>query len=199
MIHLSDFVGRQRTYALYFLLGIPLYVAIPWIAHQQSLVPAFGWLVAFYGVALFIFTMYGGGFATIPAYLADLFGTKYVGGIHGRLLTAWSTAGVLGPWLITTLRERSLRHAIGQIAAQIVPVRFATHFGAPVSDIEQLVAAKTVTLPKLMEIAPSGTIDPSANLYNTTMYVMAGLLAVALVANWLVRPVDPRHYEKTGP
>ena len=61
---------------------------------------------------MLIFTMYGGGFATIPAYLADLFGTRYVGGIHGRLLTAWSTAGVLGPVAITMLRERSIESAI---------------------------------------------------------------------------------------
>ena len=57
----------------------------------------------FYAVTMLIFTMYGGGFATIPAYLADLFGTRYVGGIHGRLLTAWSTAGVLGPVAITEI------------------------------------------------------------------------------------------------
>ena len=67
--------------------------------------PALGWLVLFYAVTMVIFTMYGGGFATIPAYLADLFGTRFVGGIHGRLLTAWSTAGVLGPLAITQLRE----------------------------------------------------------------------------------------------
>jgi MFS family permease len=52
-----------------------------------------------------ILSMYGGGFATIPAYLRDIFGTMHVGAIHGRLLTAWSVAGVLGPMLITKIRE----------------------------------------------------------------------------------------------
>ena len=79
---------------------------------------------------MLIFTMYGGGFATIPAYLADLFGTRYVGGIHGRLLTAWSTAGVLGPWAITSLRERGSAQAIRELAAQVDPARFAETFGA---------------------------------------------------------------------
>jgi hypothetical protein len=195
---LSDYVGRRRTYAFYFLLGIPLYLSIPLVASRESVAPSVWWLACFYAASMLIFTMYGGGFATIPAYLADLFGTKYVGAIHGRLLTAWSTAGVLGPWLITTLRERTLWQAIERIASRIEPARFAAQFGAPVSDLKQLVAEKTVTLPRLMEIAPSGTIDPSATLYNTTMYLMAALLAVALVANLLVRPVDARHYEKTG-
>jgi hypothetical protein len=59
-----------------------------------------------------ILTMYGGGFATVPAYLADLFGTQYVGAIHGRLLTAWSTAGILGPQLVNNLREYQIAHGI---------------------------------------------------------------------------------------
>ena len=195
---LSDYLGRQRTYAIYFLLGIPLYLSIPFFAYRESISPAVFWLVSFYAVSMLIFSMYGGGFATIPAYLADLFGTKYVGGIHGRLLTAWSTAGVIGPWVITTLRERSLRHAVSQVAGTIDPARFESQFGAPLSQLEKLVAAKTVTLPRLMEIAPAGTIDPSATLYNSTMYAMAVLLLIALVANALVRPVDPQHHEQSG-
>jgi hypothetical protein len=152
------------------------------------------WLVGFYAATMIIFTLYGGGFATIPAYLADLFGTKFVGGIHGRLLTAWSTAGVIGPWAITSLRERSLHYAIRDVASHVDPSRFAEKFSAPISDLDSLVAAKTVTLQRLMEIAPSGTVDPSATLYNSTMFVMAGLLAVALVANWWIRPVAARHH-----
>jgi MFS family permease len=66
----------------------------------------------FYVATMLIFTMYGGGFATIPAYLADLFGTKYVGGIHGRLLTAWSTAGVLGPLIVNAVADA--REAAGR-------------------------------------------------------------------------------------
>jgi MFS family permease len=191
---LSDYWGRKRTYAIYFLLGIPLYLSIPFWASRQSAGPSIVWLVGFYAAAMIIFTLYGGGFATIPAYLADLFGSRFVGGIHGRLLTAWSTAGVIGPWAITSLREHSLRRAIRDLAARVEPARFAEKFGAPLDRLESLTAAKTVTLSKLMEIAPSGTIDPSATLYNSTMYVMAVLLAVALVANALIRPVSEKHH-----
>jgi hypothetical protein len=153
------------------LLGIPLYLSIPFFAYRESISPAVFWLVSFYAVSMLIFTLYGGGFATIPAYLADLFGTKYVGGIHGRLLTAWSTAGVIGPWAITSLRERALREAIQQLAAQIDPQAFAQD-SPLLSDLENR-RRKTVTLSKLMEISSPGTIDPSATLYNSTMYVMA--------------------------
>src|SRR5262245_7625202 len=190
----SDFIGRQRTYAIFFVLGIALYLSITLIAAAGSRSPAVGWLVLFYAVTMVIFTMYGGGFATIPAYLADLFGTRFVGGIHGRLLTAWSTAGVLGPLAITQLREMSRRSAIHDLAAQVDPARFAGQFGAGVDQLDSLIAAKTVSIPKLMEIVPPGTPDPTSGLYNSTLILMAALLAVALVANWLVRPVEPRHH-----
>ena len=94
---MSDYLGRKNTYYTFFILGILLYGSIPIIAEQWAVNPATTWLVLFYAATMIIFTMYGGGFATIPAYLADIFGTKYVGGIHGRLLTAWSAAGVIGP------------------------------------------------------------------------------------------------------
>lgn len=92
--------------------------------------------------------MYGGGFATIPAYLADIFGTKYVGGILGRVLTAWTTAGVLGPLAITSLRESAVLRAINDLVSRIDPVLFAEKFGAGVEQLDQLIAAKTVTIGK---------------------------------------------------
>ncbi len=190
----SDYIGRKTTFTIFFVCGIVLYLSIPYTAHQVSVSPSIVWLVYFYSATMIIFTMYGGGFATIPAYLADLFGTRFVGGIHGRLLTAWSTAGVLGPLAITSLRERSLQRSIEQLARQVNPADFAAHFGAPVDQIQTLVAQKTVTLSKLMEIAPPGTVDPASILYNSTMELMACLLGVALIANLLVRPVDPKHY-----
>lgn len=146
-----------------------------------------------------IFTMYGGGFAAIPAYLSDLFGTKFVGGIHGRLLTAWSTAGVIGPLAITYLRDRSLRAALTDIASKVDPDTFEKTFGAPLAELPTLIAKKTVTLSKLMTLAPSGTVDPSSSLYNSTMLAMAGLLVIAFIANSLVRPVDPKHHWAESP
>jgi MFS family permease len=190
----SDYLGRQRTYAIFFGVGAVLYLSIPWTAERMSVSPSVVWLVEFYAVTMLIFTMYGGGFATIPAYLADLFGTRYVGGIHGRLLTAWSTAGVLGPLAITSLREHAVGHAVRQLSQQISPTAFAAEFGAPLAELPRLLEQKTVTISKLLALAPPGTADPSCTLYNSTMYLMAGLLVLAFAANALVRPVAVRHH-----
>src|SRR5665213_3161028 len=90
---------------VFFLVGLTLYASIPWTA-------AAGDLALFVGFFCIILSMYGGGFSTVPAYLADLFGEKMVGAIHGRLLTAWSTAGVLGPVLVNYVREYQLDHGV---------------------------------------------------------------------------------------
>jgi len=95
---LSDRIGRKVTYATFFLLGALLYAAAPSAATAGS-------QALFVAIFCVILSMYGGGFATIPAYLADIFGTQFVGAIHGRLLTAWSTAGIVGPFVVTKIRE----------------------------------------------------------------------------------------------
>lgn len=193
---MSDYIGRKNTYHCFFVLGILLYLSIPFAASTVSASPATLWLVIFYGATMLIFTMYGGGFAAIPAYLADIFGTKFVGGIHGRLLTAWSTAGVLGPLVITSLRQSSVDKAINDLATKVDAEKFQQTFGASVDKLDQLMAAKSVTVAKLMEIAPQGTLDPTSSLYNSTMYAMAGLLVIGFFANLAVRPVDEKHYLK---
>ncbi len=137
---LSDYLGRKRTYFVFFSLGILLYSAAPFAGRLGSV----GLFVAIFCVIL---TMYGGGFATIPAYLADLFGTQFVGAIHGRLLTAWSTAGVLGPVLVNYIREYQIAHGV-----------------------------------------------PNAQAYNTTMYILAGLLVGGFLCNLAVKPVAERYY-----
>ena len=101
----SDMCGRKATFALIFFLGTLLYGTLPLINH--------GGYVAFFVCALcVIISMYGGGFATIPAYLADVFGSQMVGAIHGRLLTAWSAAGISGPVLVNYLREYQLAQGV---------------------------------------------------------------------------------------
>ncbi|OLF79523.1 MFS transporter permease [Alteromonas sp. W12] len=192
----SDYIGRKNTYHCFFVIGTLLYLSIPFWAGLGNTTA----LIGFYIATMIIFTMYGGGFATIPAYLADLFGTLHVGGIHGRLLTAWSTAGVLGPFAITYLRNMSVENAIADLAEKVDPAAFASKFGAPMADLQKLVEAKTVTVARLLEIAPAGTVDPTSTLYNTTMYAMAGLLVLAFIANLLVKPVREKHHvENTHP
>ena len=107
---LSDSLGRKTIYGLFFLLGMLLYAAVPAVGRTGS-VPLFC------GVFCLILTMYGGGFAAIPAYLADLFGPRFVGAIHGRLLTAWSVAGVLGPVLVNYVNEQQVRAGVPRSAA----------------------------------------------------------------------------------
>ncbi len=107
---LSDYLGRKRTYFVFFALGAVLYAAVP-IAGKSGSVPLFVACVCL------ILTMYGGGFATIPAYLADIFGTQFVGAIHGRLLTAWSMAGVLGPVLVNYIRQYQIDRGIAKAEA----------------------------------------------------------------------------------
>jgi MFS family permease len=132
----SDKIGRKATYATFFLLGFAMYAGIPGMAQTGN-------LTLFVVFMCVILSMYGGGFATVPAYLADMFGTKFVGAIHGRLLTAWSAAGIFGPVLVNYIREYQLDHGVAR-----------------------------------------------ADAYNITMYILAGLLIVGFICNWLVRPVS---------
>ena len=158
--------------------------------------PSITFLIYFYAATMIIFTMYGGAFATIPAYLADVFGTKHVGAIHGRLLTAWATAGVLGPLAITSLRKSSVSEAIDKLASSVDPMKFESKFGAPISQLEVLVDQKTVTISNLLEIAPLDAVDPTSTIYNSTMYLMASLLVIALVSNALMKPVNAKYHSK---
>jgi len=104
---LSDLIGRKATYFTFFALGIVLYASAPWAAHAGS-------RALFVLAICIILSMYGGGFATIPAYLADIFGTQFVGAIHGRLLTAWSTAGIVGPFVVAYLREAEIAAGVAR-------------------------------------------------------------------------------------
>jgi len=142
---LSDHIGRKATYATFFLLGIVLYASAPSLARAGS-------QALFVLAVCVIVSMYGGGFATIPAYLADTFGTQYVGAIHGRLLTAWSTAGIIGPVLVNYIRE-------AEVAAGI----------------------------------------PRQQVYDVTMYVLAGLLVLGFFANALVKTQIPLDFARGKP
>jgi MFS family permease len=140
----SDSLGRRPTYMIFFALGAVLYALVPTLGHAHALVL----FVLAYGIIL---SMYGGGFATVPAYLRDMFGTVQVGAIHGVLLTAWSAAGVAGPVLINYIRQYQIDHG----------------------------AAK-------------------ADAYSVTMYIMAGLLVIGFICNWMITPVAQRYFLKPG-
>lgn len=106
----SDRLGRKNTYFIFFALGIVLYALVPSVAHMGN-------QVLFVAMLCVIISMYGGGFATVPAYLADIFGSQFVGAIHGRLLTAWATAGIIGPVVVNYIREAQIAAGIPRAQA----------------------------------------------------------------------------------
>ena len=136
----SDYIGRKVTYFVFFALGVALYASVPTLGHSGN-------IALFVAAFCIVLSMYGGGFATVPAYLADLFGTQMVGAIHGRLLTAWAVAGVLGPVLVTNLRDYQLAHGVARAA-----------------------------------------------VYDTTLYILSGLLVLGFICNALVRPVADKYF-----
>lgn len=117
----SDVIGRKPTYAIFFLLGAALYGSVPLLGQMGSVVL----FVACFGIIL---SMYGGGFATIPAYLADIFGSQFVGAIHGRLLTAWSAAGIAGPVLVNYIREYEIAHGVDKAQAYNITMQIVAGF-----------------------------------------------------------------------
>ena len=106
----SDYIGRKNTYFVFFFLGVLLYSLVPQTGEMGS-------VTLFVLCFCIIMSMYGGGFATVPAYLRDMFGTRYVGAIHGLLLTAWSMAGIFGPVLVNYIRQYNIEHGVAKAAA----------------------------------------------------------------------------------
>jgi MFS family permease len=106
----SDYIGRKNTYFVFFFLGVLLYSLVPQTGEMGS-------VTLFVLCFCLIMSMYGGGFATVPAYLRDMFGTRYVGAIHGLLLTAWSMAGIFGPVLVNYIRQYNVEHGVAKADA----------------------------------------------------------------------------------
>ena len=106
----SDLIGRKNTYFCFFAIGTVLYCLVPWTG-------SIGSVATFVLCFVVIMSMYGGGFATVPAYLKDMFGTRYVGAIHGWLITAWSMAGIFGPVLVNYIRQYQIDHGVPKAQA----------------------------------------------------------------------------------
>jgi len=197
---LSDKIGRWNTFQGFTLIAVPLFAGIPFLITQCVSNPtgplAPYYLAAFCGSTVAALSVMGGVFAVLPAYEADLYGAKYVGAIHGRFLTFAACATVLGPTLLLNLRKMAENNAINDLLSKVDPSAFLSTFGTNVGDAQTLIEAKTLTISKLMTIMPPGTIDPSPFLYNNTMYTMAGLVGVASVLHFMVKPVDKKFFEK---
>jgi hypothetical protein len=151
-------------------------------------------VAAFCGGSVLAVTFYGGVFSVLPAYVADLFGTKNAGAIVGKLLTAFAASAVVGPMGLAYLRSSAEARSIHELIAQVRdPEAFHAAFGCPLDDqsaIQLLVDAKTVTIGRLMELVPDGTLDPTPFLYDTTCYAAAGLMCLSFAANLMIQPID---------
>jgi len=192
----SDVIGRKNTMFICS-MALPACMLIPQIT-QVAVAGSTGTLplYMFYGTTFAIVTWYGGVLALMPSYTADLFGAKYAPVIFGRLLTGWSVSAIVSPSILTSLRGHSTRNAIESLVAVTTPEAFEQSFKAPVSELPELMEAKTVTIARMMEIVPPGTVDPTPFLYDTTFYSIGGILTTAAVSNALIRKVDPKFFEE---
>jgi hypothetical protein len=192
----SDAVGRRPTFHMFTAASVPLYLAVPYCVEQVVETGSSTMLYAFMGTTFVAITYMGGVYSILPAYEADLFGSKYIGPIHGRMLLFSSAAALAGPSIVLKLRDAAEVSAIQELLEKVEPAKFEAMFGAPMSASSELIASKALTIPSLMQLAPSGTVDPSPFVYDSTMYAMAGLMGVATIAHGLVQPVHPKHFEK---
>merc|ERR1711892_41958 len=196
---ISDKIGRTKTYNMFTIGAASIYATLPWLIHSvitqpdSPLAPVL--LYVFCLNTVLAITIMGGVFAVLPAYESDLYGPKHVGAIHSRFLLAATAASIAGPALLLNLRSSAEKDAINQLMTKIQPDAFISKFAADPSQLDQLVSAKTVTIPRLMEIAPTGTLDPSPFIYNSTLYTMAGLVSVAAMLHFMVKPVNSKYFE----
>ena len=187
---LSDKLGRKATYILFFVLGSGLYLSIPASAETGN-------ILLFVGAFCIILSMYGGGFSTIPAYLADLFGTQMVGAIHGRLLTAWATAGILGPVIVNYMREYQLGLGIPReqvynqtmmiLAAMLMIGLLCNLFIRPVADkwfmtAEELAEEKRLAHEQISQDYEENTVKSAKSI--SLIWVLLAWLAVLLPLGW---------------
>jgi MFS family permease len=194
---LSDYLGRRNTYVV-FGLGIPVIALAPSLTHAAVHMDSSGsvlpLLCAFCGGSILAITFYGGIFSVLPAYIADLFGQKHAGALHGKLLTAWACSAVAGPMGLAYLRGQSAQAATQELIQQVEdPTSFQQAFGCSLEDpmaLQTLIDAKTITIARLMELVPPGTIDPTPFLYDSSCYAAASLMGISLLSNLLIKPLD---------
>lgn len=167
--------------------SVPLYLSIPTLVDAVTTSGEALPLYVFCGVTMAAISGMGGVFASLPAYEADIFGTKFVGAIHGRMLFYSSLASIAGPYLLMKLRSIAEKNAIDDLLSKIEPDKFYAAFGAPMEKAADLLATKTLTISKLVALAPPGTLDPSPHLYDTTMYALTGLMATSVVIHGLMK------------
>jgi len=195
---LSDKIGRRKTFLIFTFGSIPLYLILPSLVSAVIGHSSLACLYGFIGCSVLSISIMGGCYSLMPAYEADLFGTKYVGPIHGRFLLATCASALAGPSMILALRHRSEMIAIRGLLEKISPEKFQEIFGVDMIHAAELIQAKTITINKLMKMVPEGVQDPSPFIYDSTMYAMAGLMTVAAASHIWVKKVDATYFERSN-
>jgi MFS family permease len=181
---LSDYIGRKNTYFCFFVIGAVLYSLVPGTG-------AAGSVAGFVACVVVILSMYGGGFATVPAYLRDMFGTQYVGAIHGWLITAWSVAGIIGPSLVNYIRQYKIDHGVPKaqaynftmyvLAGLLVIGFFCNLFIKAVDERHHMKDAPADQVPAA---SPSGTTAAATTQAGTSSALLIAWVFVGIPLAW---------------
>lgn len=191
-----DKFGPKPTFSIFTVGSVPLYLALPFCVSSAVTTGTAAPVYGFSAASVLAISCMGGMYSLLPAYEAKIFGPKYVGAIHGRMMLASSGAAMVGGPLAIGLRNHSERKALDSLLEQVDPVQFQETFQHPLSQANELIESKTLTINSLMHIMPEGVADPSPFVYHNTMYTMAGLLFAASVAHSLIKPVDRKYFTR---
>lgn len=192
---MSDYIGRRATFLAITGLSVPIYMSLPYLADSvistQTALPLYVFCA---GTTMAVINM-GGNFSVMPAYEADLFGSKYIGAIHGRMMMFLGAASLTGPYLVLKLRAISETNAIMDLISKISPAEFEAAFGTSVSQAAELIETKVLTINRLLAMCPPEVLDPTPHVYDTSMYALSGVMSVATVAHLLVKPLSQKQIE----
>eukprot|EP00462_Mataza_sp_D1_P017256 CAMPEP_0175156026 /NCGR_PEP_ID=MMETSP0087-20121206/21349_1 /TAXON_ID=136419 /ORGANISM="Unknown Unknown, Strain D1" /LENGTH=240 /DNA_ID=CAMNT_0016443341 /DNA_START=63 /DNA_END=785 /DNA_ORIENTATION=+ len=189
----TAFHGRKLTFAALFGATPPLYLACVWSIHQVAAGADPSLPLTIFCISIFgIFSTFGGTTATRPAFVADTFGTANVGVLTARQLSVVMPASFAGPKLASMLREKGVNQGIRDLTALVDDSVFASTFGASKDELEVMIAGKSISISRLLEVAPPGTADPTLLVYDQALYIMAALQCTAFAGNLLLQPL-PAH------
>jgi len=196
---ISDVIGRRRAFWILTGSNVPLFMAIPSVIDTVMETRSPLALYAFIACCFTAVSTMGAVLALLPPYQADTFGAKNVGAIQGRVMLGKSGAALLGPFMLLKFREYSEAQHVRDLIKIADPSRFEDKFGVPITEASRLLESKGMSLSKLMQVVPPGTIDPSPYIYNNALYAMSGLMALALISQASIRKIDPKLVEFDQP
>jgi len=196
----TDRIGSRNTFHLLCFGSVLLFLSLPplmstAVSESSSTLLANLALAGFCVNSFLAVSIMGGVFSCLPPYEAELYGSRWVGAIHGKFLPFSTVRGIAGPAILLALRQREESKAIENLLSVVDPHLFAETFGAGIESAPLLLQGGSLTLARLTSIVPSHILaDPAPLLYSSSMYTMAGLALVAGILNTNIRPVAAKHF-----